>query len=299
MNRRGGDKMENNRNMPNLPSFPTGKDDELKGQMNCLNITEKFKEEFDLRTFLIESVLGRNFESEQNGVTITIKNNDDFLKTIITYLKAKKYIGVGVGGVYIKDKITGARDNEEYVLLYKRYHEPENQRWSILGGSSKMHENIEDTLVQKTCRITNVSKDSVVVKDIIKANNHDEQDFHFLSPAFYMDILNPSAYLYWGAQKNKYGRKREVKIIKGLDDFSVIGHSTYEEPLLAWVPVKMINGELTDEDGEPIFSFTTVQAIKCHCHIREATLGLEAATQQVVKVTEKIKAYQDWRTIGT
>ena len=254
---------------------------------NKLTIEDDFLQQFDLREFLLKDVLGENFEMEHNGEEVSINSYEELLKTIVKYLKARKYIGVGVGGVYIREDIS---ENKEYVLLYKRYHEPENQVWSILGGSSKIHEKIEDTLVGKISRITGVSKDVIKVKDIIKANNHEESDFHFLSPAFYVDITNTNPYLYWGSRGNgkRYAKKRKVEIISSLNDFKKIGTSTYANPLLAWVPVEMINGHQTDEEGDNIFSFTTIQAIERHNHIRKATL-------QIVNATESIKSYKDWR----
>lgn len=261
-------------------------DGEMKQNINELNISDSFIKGFDLRSFLIDYVLGGNFESGNEGITINISTNDDLLKIIVDYLKSKKYIGVGVGGVYITDI-----DSEPHVLLYKRYHEPENQMWSILGGSSKIHEKIENTLIRKINRITNISKDSIQVRDIIRANNHEEETFHYLSPAFYVDIKNPTTYLYWGNQKNKNGRKRKVEIIRNASDFNVLGESTYEKPLLAWVPVKMIDGHLIDSDGDQVFTFTTIQALESHRYIYGETMKVVKAAETVISV----KSYQDWR----
>lgn len=250
---------------------------------NTLIISENFKQSFDLHSFLVEHILGDDFELKNEGIQIDINSIEDLIKIIVDHLKSKKYIGVGVGGVYIHNI-----ESKPSVLLYKRYHEPENQQWSILGGSSKIHEKIEDTLIRKINRLTNISRDSISVKDIIRANNHDEQTFHYLSPAFYVDIKNPNTYLYWGNQTNKKGNKKKVEIINNVDDFNKLGESTYKNPLLAWVPVKMITGELTDTDGDQIFSFTTIQAIESHRHIYNETL-------KVVQATETVKSYSDWR----
>lgn len=254
---------------------------------NKLSISEGYKESFNLRSFLLQHVLGNNFESCRQGLVIEIKSDEDLIKTIVEQVKSKKYIGVGVGGVYIKEI-----NSEQHVLLYKRYHEPENQMWSILGGSSKMHEKIEDTLIRKISRITNISKDSIRVKDIIRANNHEETTFHYLSPAFYVEIKTPTTHLYWGDQTNKNGKKKKVEIIKTSSDLLELGESTYENPLLAWVPVKMIDGQLLDSDGDQIFSFTTIQALESHRRIYDET-------SKVVKAAETIKSYQDWRVGNT
>lgn len=256
---------------------------ETEQKKNELNISDGFIEEFDLRSFLLEYVLGSDFESGNEGVSVDIKTNDDLLKIIVDKLKSRKYIGVGVGGVYIYNI-----GSEPHVLLYKRYHEPESQMWSILGGSSKLHEKIEDTLIRKISRITNISQDAIRVRDIIRANNHDEPDFHYLSPAFYVDIKNPKAYLYWGDVKPKKDNKKKVEIIKKAEDFNSLGESTYKDPLLAWVPVKLINGDLTDSDGDQLFSFTTIQALESHRYIYDETM-------KVVRAAETVKSFQDWR----
>lgn len=265
-----------------LSKFNTD-DNNISQNKNTLNISENFIQLFDLHSFLVEHILGHDFELKYEGKQIDINSTEDLVKIIVEHLKSKKYIGVGVGGVYIHNI-----ESEPSVLLYKRYHEPENQQWSILGGSSRIHEKIEDTLIRKINRLTNISRDSISVKDIIRANNHDEQTFHYLSPAFYVDIKNPNTYLYWGNQTNKKGNKKKVEIINHVDDFSKLGESTYKNPLLAWVPVKMITGDLTDIDGDQIFSFTTIQAIESHRHIYDETL-------KVVQATETVKSYRDWR----
>lgn len=269
--------------IPELSPFDGMEDS--KREKNRLIISETFLRTFDLRKFLLNNVFGSHFEDEQDGRIIEIENEAELLKVIVQNLKAKQYIGVGVGGLYISTDIDG---DTEYVLLYKRYHEPENQVWSMLGGSSKIHEKIEDTLQRKISRITRIPKDSIVVKDIIRANNHEENDFHFMSPAFYVDIKNPKSYLCWGDRKNKNGRKREVLIISEVADFLKLGKSTYDEPLLAWVPVSMINGETVDEDGDGLFSFTTLSAVERHLTIRDAT-------SQIVNAAELVKSYKDWR----
>ena len=267
---------------PNLSHFPKSRDNKRN---NLLQISDEYARTFNLKNFLLENVLGSDFEEEHEGREIIIDSGEKLLQVIIHNLKAKEYIGVGVGGLYISTDID---DHLEYALLYKRYHPPEDQMWSMLGGSSKIHEKIEDTLQRKISRITNISKDAIVVKDIIRANNHDESDFHFMSPAFYVDIINIKAYLCWGNQKDKKGKKRQVTIIKDVKDFDKIGTSTYEKPHLAWVPVSMITGEFVDSDGEGLFSFTTLSAVERHLTIREAT-------SQIVNAAELVKSYKDWR----
>lgn len=268
-----------------LSTFPNQAKTPTEIQVNY-NLIQEFQESFNLKDFL-DSIWKNSLESDKLGATIDIKNYDTLVEFLVRHLKSKNYIGVGVGGVFTRSDIL--RGNLELVLLYKRYHEPENQVWSMLGGSSQIHERIEDTLRRKINRLTNIPQDCIEVKDIIRANNHEERDkFHYLSPAFYYKLKSISRYLYWGKQSKPNDEAREVLIIEDLNAFSTIDQSTYKEPILAWVPVSLINDDHVDTSGRPLFSYTTCQAIERHCSIREASSKILDAAKAVAK-------YDDWR----
>lgn len=267
-----------------------------------LEVSEDFLHSFDLVVFLKNYVLADSFHST-NYENISIDNYDQLLDVIVKKWKAKKYIGVGVGGVYIKNGISKRNTEEEYVLLYKRYHEPENQLWSILGGSSVFANKIEDTLKDKISAITHIDRDAISIKDIIRANNHrqrsGESEFHYLSPSYYVEITNPASKLSWGLKKAPKG-KIHVEIIDSLDDFDEVGESVKENIRLAWVKVDLVTNEAIDSEGKPIFAFTTLEALGSHHIIRETTKQMEtqikAATQQMKLAEKTISSYKDWRT---
>lgn len=260
-----------------MPKFDT---ENVAKSKNSLEISDEFLQKFDLKNFLKENVIGSEFFSKNDSRIIKIETIDDLIKTIIDFFESKKYVGVGVGGVYILDI-----ENKPHVLLYKRYHEPENQVWSILGGSGKLQEKIEDTLKRKISRITSVPKDSIDVKDIILVNNHQESGFHYLSPAFYVEIINPTTYLCWKSQRKN---RKKISVIKNVSDFQRLGKSTYENTLLAWVPIEMIDGQVEDEKGNQIFSFTTIQAIRKHRYIYNET-------SKLIDAANKVGKYKEWR----
>lgn len=269
-----------------------------------LHISDKFLKSFDLTVFLANYVLANSFHpTGKEKEKIIIENYDQLLEIIIKKWKAKKYIGVGVGGVYIRDGINKHRSEDEYVLLYKRYHEPEDQQWSILGGSSVFAKKIEDTLKDKISAITKIDRDAISVKDIIKANNHrqrsGEDEFHYLSPSYYVEITNPASKLSWGNKKVAPGKKI-VAIVDSLDDFDEIDQSKKDNVCLAWVKVDLVTSEAIDSDGKPIFAFTTVEALNSHRIIRnttkQMTAQLEAATMQMHLTEKTINSYRDWRT---
>lgn len=269
-----------------------------------LHISDEFLKSFNLPVFLANYVLANSFHpTGKEKEKIIITNYDQLLEIIIKKWKAKKYIGVGVGGVYIRDGINKHMSEEEYVLLYKRYHEPEDQQWSILGGSSVFAKKIEDTLKDKISAITKIDRDAINVKDIIKANNHrqrsGEDEFHYLSPSYYVEITNPGSKLSWGNKTVPQGKKA-VAIVDSLDDFDEIDQSKKDNICLAWVKVDLVTNEAIDSEGKPIFAFTTVEALNSHRIIRnttkQMTAQLEAATMQM-HITEKtISSYKDWRT---
>ena len=262
--------------------YPKGKLAESKESKIDFLIDEKFKNNFDLEFFLKKCVADEEY-MKRNKTSRKISSDKELIDFIIGNLQAKKYIGVGVGGVYIENI-----HSNECVLLYKRYHEPEDQMWSILGGSSKIHEGIEETLKKKISRITKISRDAIEVQDIIRANNHEETDFHYLSPAFYVDIKNLSSYLYWDENVVEGDKRKKVEIIEKVDDLLALGKSTYENPLLAWVPTKIIYTRNGSANRKRLFAFTTVKAIEMHNNICEET-------KKIVDATENLKSYKSWR----
>lgn len=268
-----------------------------------LQVSSEFLASFDLQVFLKQYVLADSFRpTNKEKEDIIISDYNQLLDVIINKWKAKKYIGVGVGGVYICKEINMLQPNDEYVLLYKRYHEPENQLWSILGGSSVFNNTIEDTLKDKIAAITHIDRDAITVKDIIKANNHrqhsGEATFHYLSPSYYIDITSPASKLSWGKKKDPKG-KIQVAIIDSLSDFEDIDESKKDNIRLAWVRVDLITNTAIDSDGKPLFAFTTLEAINSHQTIRKTTeqmtAQLELATTQVNLTAKTISLYRDWR----
>jgi len=287
-------------NMNSLPQFQTESTDAAKQSYSIesarateetpnYSISLDYEKSFDLIKFL-KVVWTESPETEKIGHKIEINNDEQLINFLVRHLKSKKYIGVGVGGIFIPT-VTIREPEDEYVLLYKRYHEPEKQVWSIPGGSSQIYENIETTLSKKISRLTGISQGSIEVKDIIIANNHHEEEnqFHYLSPAFYVNIKNLNRYLFWGNQANDAaGKKRNVSIIDAVSDFKIIEESTYEKPKLAWVKVSIIKDDCLDENGTPLFSYTTLEAIERHERIRNASKRISAAAKEV-------ESYTDWR----
>lgn len=183
-----------------------------------LHINDEFQKSFELEKFLNDYVLVNSFlTTGMEKEKIHIENYEQLFEIIIRKAKATKYIGVGVGGVYIQSGIDKEKKDDEYVLLYKRYHEPENQQWSILGGSCTYANKIEDTLKDKISIITTIDKDAITVKGIIKVNNHrqraGENQFHYLSPSYYVKITNPKEKLNW---EKKIVEKKELLLLKRL-----------------------------------------------------------------------------------
>ena len=240
--------------------------------------------------------------TDKGKENVVISDYKQLLDVIVNKWKAKKYIGVGVGGVYICKEINKRKKEDEYVLLYKRYHEPENQLWSILGGSSVFENTIEETLKDKISAITHIDRDAIIVKDIIKANNHrqrsGEATFHYLSPSYYIDITNPASKLVWGNRTVSEG-KIHVDIIDSLSDFDEIGESRKDDIPLAWVLVDLITNAATASDGKPLFAFTTLEALNSHQTIRKTaeqmTAQMNVATKQISLTVDTISSYKDWR----
>ncbi len=277
-----------------------------------LDIEPEFMNTFDLTEFLQKYVLEGSFHSAETE-QICIRGYDDLCNLILNKWKAKAYIGVGVGGVYIKN-INQKEYDKEYVLLYKRYHEPENQLWSILGGSSKFGCNIEDTLKDKIAAIINVSRDTVIVKDIIKENNHQpgsgQPFFHYLSPSYYVEIENINSILTWkneskrsvGKNKSYKGKnigKKYVYIIDSIEQFADIEESKFDDIKLAWVAVDIINNEAVDSEDNPLFAFTALGALKRHRSIRNSTREIDnqlnTAISQIKNTSKVVTSYKDWR----
>ncbi len=194
---------------------------------------------------------------------------------IIKLMAGQRFIGVGVGGLYIRNDIL--EDGREYVLLYKRYHDPENNLLSIIGGSGKLFEDIKETLKKKFNKITNVNFEDITIGNVIKVNNHQKENkYHYLSPSYYIDIKNPENSLMWGIPQDTTDIRKRVYIVKipKIDNSNVditedeknkgiIGlntikdlKSTFERPLLFWFPIDKIS------NNGGLFAFTTREAIK-------------------------------------
>lgn len=277
----------------------TGAAQQSRGELDTMMVNETTDQQKNyalddgyLKTFVLgdflETIWKNSPESDKFGINIVINSEDKLIEFLVRHLKSKRYIGVGVGGVFIYKKLSGST---EFVLLYKRYHEPENQVWSMLGGSSKIHEKIEDTLKRKIGRLTGMPEDSIEIKDIIRANNHNERNkFHYLSPAFYCELKSISRHLYWdGRSKPKEkDNARKVHKIEKLADFNTIGNSTYDDPMLAWVPITLINEDQLDADERPYFSSTTCKAIERH-------LCIKKASETILEAAKSVSKYEDWR----
>ena len=248
-----------------------------------LHVDEDYNGQFNVETFLINKILNRKqiaLEKKQLGV----KNDEELIQLILNSLKAKKYIGVGVGGLFIKEI-----DDVDYVLLYKRYHEPEFGMWSLLGGSGELGKEIEQTLKNKIYRITGIPTEAIMVNDIIRVNNHTGEDYQYLSPTFYVHIKSIEARLCW--TRGNQGSKKRVKKIDSLEALSRLKQSTSEKPLLAFVKLDLIN-DTNLYKGNQLFAFTALRAVEAHKKIRSKLSKVNGAAEQIKDFTQN---YQDWR----
>ncbi|WP_321374422.1 hypothetical protein [uncultured Draconibacterium sp.] len=128
------------------------------------------------------------FNSKEN---ILINDTKDLIDLIIKTRESKDYIGVGVGGLYV--------NNKDEVLVYYRTDSPEKHKWSIIGGSGTYRKDIETTLREKFQTKANIPLQNVDVIALVRVTNHtnensginnNEGEFHFLSPAYIIDITN-------------------------------------------------------------------------------------------------------------
>ncbi len=216
-------------------------------------------------------------EVEEKNITKTSHDIKNLSEEDIENIRGIRFIGVGVGGLYIRSDIL--EDKREYVLLYKRYHDPEEGLLSIIGGSGVLFENIEKTLKDKFSRITKVNIEDIKVGNVIKVNNHQEDhNYHFVSPSYYIEVNNPSSSLIWGKIKKNEDTRKLVYIAKivdeGIHSESITEderkrgiiqlkelnnmQSTYKDPLLVWFPVDEI------KTHGIYFAFTTKEAIKSY-----------------------------------
>lgn len=212
-------------------------------------------------TELIKILTNNHYLSNING---NIENVDDVIKLLVNEVKSHHYIGVGVGGLFIKC----IKKQKEYALLYKRYKEPEKDMFSIIGGSGSLYQNIEISLKNKFVFYLGVQYDEVMVKDIICVNNHMVKDnFHYLSPSYYVDVKNIDSYLYWETSKKKSSKdktngQKKVAVVTDINELRDLyaEETSKEKPLLAWVSLELIE----KNDNSKYFSFTTRQAVEKH-----------------------------------
>ncbi|HBS88841.1 MAG: hypothetical protein A2W91_01145 [Bacteroidetes bacterium GWF2_38_335] len=198
-------------------------------------------------------------KEDGNYKKLTLKSLENkyekVIETIIESYKAKKYIGVGVGCVLLNE------DNNK-VLLYKRYKNPEKDKWSMPGGGAKLKKQVEDVALDELTFITGIKffpnqKNKNFKLKLLKVTNHYPNtntglDYHYVSPAFYIDIKANSDLR--KQIKNKFPETEEIfrspyepaKQNKGLAD---------DHYNLKWFP-------LDQSFTESEFTQTTVYAIQ-------------------------------------
>lgn len=286
-----------------VPAFPSDIKKSEKDTMSATkgnaeeklnySLSDEYIERFDLNMFL-KRIWDESLPANKTfkGTTFRISTDDDLIKFLVMHMKAKKYIGVGVGGIFIKS-IQG----KDYLLVYKRYHEPENQVWSMLGGSSIVSETIEDTLKRKIVSITKVRdlEPEIVITSIIRANNHlVKNDYHYLSPAYYYVIKDIEHYFYFQRidQKPTASEQRKcIYITDSYKDLDKIGESEEKDPKLAWFPVNEIKKK--SHAGIRYFSTNTVNAVDRHKEIYKESHDIYDAAERISTTIDWRRKYQD------
>lgn len=220
-------------------------DNEPKSGLNYIDSV--FSERFDLKKLIkyIES----DFDVMRNGIKI------NSYESLVDYIidNADHSIKVGVGGLYINEF------NE--VLLYRRDKAPEKDKWSIIGGRGVKFDSIQDTLLNKFSKITQIDKDDILIGDVIRVNNHydkKKKDFHYVSPSFYVEIRNIDDYLIRETESDLSYEKKVVYEFNS-DGFKN-KYSTIDNYVLSWVPISVI----LNKDYRGLFTSTTLNAIKSH-----------------------------------
>jgi len=124
-----------------------------------------------------------------------IKDYGALLNIIIEKYKAKRYIGVGVGCWLVNKE-------KDKVLLYRRYKDPEKDKWSMPGGGAKYGHSVQEMAELELRNITKINLEYYHDKkdysiNVLRITNHYPPDaykpngrveFHYVSPAFYIDI---------------------------------------------------------------------------------------------------------------
>lgn len=111
-----------------------------------------------------------------------INNEVKALDFILKKCKAKKYVGVGVGGLVVNENF-----KDPLVLLYLRPKNPEKYKWSIVGGSIEFGQNAKDALINEFINIIGIQ---ITPDDLVplRITNHkiinDHCNYHYLSPAY-------------------------------------------------------------------------------------------------------------------
>lgn len=278
--------------LPNLTGFDSGKKQpvELELPNDVCSLFEKNKLTqncIDLIKCLLNC--GELQAKDVRGKANTIMKEQDVINLLLEKSKSHDYIGVGVGGVLISTEVVrnGNNKGKEFVLLYKRYHAPEDGLFSIVGGSVSWGEFVESALKKKFQSITKIQENDVEVRKVIRVNNHMNRDisnpYHYLSPAFYVALNGkPEKYLSWGDSRRK-GNKMDVLVISSEEDlekaFNLV--STKDKPCLAWVLIDLIS------DYTDYFTYTTQEAIQVHKELQEERnklqVSLDTTLEEIIK----------------
>ena len=286
-----------------VPGFPTDDKNPGKDQTKTIvnieeekvnyHLSSEYIQSFDLEGFL-KKLWDESLSANRTfiGTRSIIESDDDLIEFLVTHMKAKKYIGVGVGGIFIK-----SIEGTNYLSVYIRYHEPENQVWSMLGGSSVVSETIEDTLKRKIVNITKVKslEPEIVITSIIRANNHlVRNEFHYLSPAYYYVIKDMEHYFYYQRINQKppvNEQRKRIYIINTYEELDGIGDSQESEPILAWFPVNKIKKK--SHGSIRYFSMNTVNAIERHKQIYKESNDIYDAATRISSTIDWRRKYQD------
>ena len=199
---------------------------------------------------------------------------------------------VGVGGLFVLKIEIPKKGQKECVLLYKRYKDPDLGKWSLPGGAVRCFESTEQALKRKASerlhKIIDVSR--ITVNGLIVLVNHinQKENFHYLSPQYYMDIANLSDDFIWTHHrrkaKDKKGKAKTSILLLDTEQQikKDVSESTKDAPLLALVPVDVIPAMV---DSNEYFFKTTIIAIKTY-HAQKG------------RIAEIMKCLEDWRMNG-
>lgn len=248
------------------------------------------------------------FEADQES-QLKIKDDEKQEQEDIVPVK------VGVGGLFI---VTIRRNGstKECILLYKRYKDPENNKWSLPGGHVGLFFTCEDALRQKIVKILHnkVDERDIEVLDIVTAVNHFDRTvgYHYVSPQYYINI-NEIAFnkiTVIDELKNDTGcivfLNTKSKLKKSMDE-RYNNLSSQQTPWLSLVPVDVIKN-MEFRELEDIFIHTTIVAVLQHLNlldnvkrIQEIAKNNTRKIQEFTRESEKeiqatTSAYKKWRS---